>query len=657
MNRTALALASIAGLAGTALAGAPEVAFWLTVLHNNDGESQIINAGEGREDFGGVARFATLADNLRAEALTTPALPEAAARGSLLINSGDTYLAGPEFNASLNSGVPFFDTLAIELIGYDVAAVGNHELDFGPDVFADHLSGFSAGFGLKYLSANLDYTNEAALAPFVGTRLAKSTVIDVAGVQVGIVGATTESLPFVSTPRDIVVNAVAPAVQAEVDALTGMGVDHVILTSHLQGIDTDIALAGELRGVDAIVAGGGDELLGNAGDLLIPGDTAERPYPEFGTDLDGVQVPVVAGPGDYQYLGRLILGFDADGNLIQVDAGSGPVRVAGGDNPDAVAADPEVQAQVVEPVEAALAAQAANIVATSEVPLDGSRPNIRLVETNLGNLCADSLLWQATQSASAFGVATPDVALQNGGGIRNSNVIPEGPLSELTVFGVLPFANFVGVAEDIPVAQFKEILENAISLQPGNNGRFAQVAGFRYRFDASFPAQVLGENEEVVTPGERVREVVLNDGRVLVQNGEVVESATGVNIASIDFLFNGGDQYPYRGAPFTRVGASYFLALQNYLSDGLSGEVTAAQYPVGGEGRINNTADGSLPLTACNLADNAEPTGMLDMADVSGFVDGFFDQKAFADTAEPFGVFDLRDVNVFIDAFFVSGCD
>ena len=402
-------------------------------------------------------------------------------------------------------------------------------------------------------------------------------------------------------------------------------------------------------------------MLANDGDVLIPGDTADRPYPEIATDLDGVGVPVVTGPGDYTYIGRLILGFDADGNLIEIGGGSGPVRVAGGDNPDAVVPDTEVQARVVDPVEAALAAQAANIIAVSEVALDGDRPAIRLQETNLGNLTADSLLWQAGILADDFGIASPDVALQNGGGIRNRSVIPAGPLSELEVFGILPFANFVGVAENIPVSQFKEILENAISRQPGNNGRFAHAAGFRYRFDASFPAQQLDDDENVVVAGERVREVVLNDGRVLVQNGEVIESATGINIASIDFLLNGGDQYPYRGAPFTRIGVSYFLALQNYLSDtdngGLGGVVTAEQYPEGGEGRINNTAAGVLPLTACNLADNAEPTGMLDMADVTGFVNGFFAQQPLADTAAPFGVFDLRDVTGFIDVYFVTGCD
>lgn len=39
--------------------------FKLTILHNNDGESQLIDAGEGLEDFGGVDRFKTLADQLK----------------------------------------------------------------------------------------------------------------------------------------------------------------------------------------------------------------------------------------------------------------------------------------------------------------------------------------------------------------------------------------------------------------------------------------------------------------------------------------------------------------------------------------------------------------------------------------------------------------
>jgi hypothetical protein len=59
-----------------------------------------------------------------------------------------------------------------------------------------------------------------------------------------------------------------------------------------------------------------------------------------------------------------------------------------------------------------------------------------------------------------------------------------------------------------------------------------------------------------------------------------------LTIATIDFLARGGDQYPYRGAPFTTLGVTYAQALQNYIEVGLSGVVRAADYPFGGEGRI-----------------------------------------------------------------------
>ena len=39
--------------------------FTLTLLHNNDGKSELIDAGTGREDAGRVARFKTLPDRIR----------------------------------------------------------------------------------------------------------------------------------------------------------------------------------------------------------------------------------------------------------------------------------------------------------------------------------------------------------------------------------------------------------------------------------------------------------------------------------------------------------------------------------------------------------------------------------------------------------------
>ncbi len=93
---------------GSALAGPPdpkEVHFYLTILHNNDGESQVINAGTDLEDFGGAARFKTVVANLKWEAIHGPWTQRGAKRGVLMISSGDNFIAGPEFNASLVNGV------------------------------------------------------------------------------------------------------------------------------------------------------------------------------------------------------------------------------------------------------------------------------------------------------------------------------------------------------------------------------------------------------------------------------------------------------------------------------------------------------------------------------------------------------------------------
>lgn len=561
----------------------PASAFGLTLLHNNDGESQLINAGAGLEDFGGVARFATLVDDLRAQSPTELSVLRS---GSVLLSSGDNFLAGPEFNASLEKGVPFYDTIAIDLIGYDAMALGNHEFDFGPDVLADFITGFQGS--LPFVSANLDFTAEPNLQALVDQGvIVKRTVIHEAGERIGVVGATTPDLPFISSPRDVVVDpAVAAAIQAEIDALQSAGVNKIVVISHLQGVDEDLALAGEISGVDVMIAGGGDEVLANPDDLLVPGDVPFGPYPLYAFGADGATIPVVTTAGDYKYVGRLVVGFNDAGEVMAVDGVSGPVRVAGGANPDAVAPDPEIQAQVVEPVADYLEDLANNVIGVSEVDLDGRRnPGVRTMETNEGNLVADSLFWQATELASSFGVQAPDVALQNGGGIRNNNVIPAGPISELTTFDIAPFSNFVTIVEDIPRDQFKEIMENAVSQVEFASGRFAQISGFTMVYDPTGTPQELDEDGNVITPGSRVLEITLDDGTPIVSGGGVV-AGDPLTIATIDFLARGGDQYPYRGAPFTSLGVTYQQALRDYIIEPLGGLISAADYPEGGEGRI-----------------------------------------------------------------------
>jgi 5'-nucleotidase len=575
-----------------------ELDFVLTILHNNDGESQLIDLGSGLEDFGGVARFKTVVDGLKDEAVNGPRQfdQKGAKRGVIMVSSGDNFLAGPEFNASLQKGVPFYDTIAMDLIGYDAVAIGNHDFDFGPDVLADFIEGYERTEP-PYVSANLDVSAEPRLKALAdGDRISASTVLKERGEYIGVVGATTPNLPFISSPRNVVVDQdVAGAVQAEVDMLEMIGIDKIVFISHLQDIEGDIALAGDLDGVDVMVAGGGDEVLANPGDLLVPGDEAiiYGPYPMWATDSDGTQVPVVTTRGNYGYVGRLVVGFDKAGEVVRVGSNSGPVRVAGGAYPDAVMPDPEMQALVTDPVSDALEALATNVIATSEVDLDGLRNSVRSTETNEGNLIADSLLWQATLLAPSFGVDTPDVALQNGGGIRNDSIIPAGDITELDTYDMVPFPNFVTVLEDIPRDQFKEILENAVSripppAEPGGTGRFAQIAGFSFEYDPTQTPMLIDVDGTVLVPGSRVQEVVLDDSTVIVSGGSVVPGPD-LTVATIDFLATGGDQYPFRGAPYTTLGVTYQQALASYIVDDLGGAITAADYPEGGEGRITVT--------------------------------------------------------------------
>ena len=160
----AAALRARAMIQARMAAEAKAVDMWLTVLHNNDGESKLIGLGGALADFGGAARFKTLSDRLKWQATHGPryGVQRGAKRGVLMVSSGDNFLAGPEFNVSLDKGVPYYDTMAMDLIGYDAVAIGNHDFDFGPDVLADFVSGFSWNVP-TYVSANLGFSDEPGL--------------------------------------------------------------------------------------------------------------------------------------------------------------------------------------------------------------------------------------------------------------------------------------------------------------------------------------------------------------------------------------------------------------------------------------------------------------------------------------------------------------
>ncbi|NEQ32675.1 MAG: bifunctional metallophosphatase/5'-nucleotidase [Leptolyngbya sp. SIO4C5] len=569
------------------------LAFTLTIFHNNDGESALLPDAGPAGTEGGAAEFVGLINSLRSTAVNP-----------ITLSSGDNFLAGLTFTASQETGT-LYDAQVLAAIGYDAIALGNHEFDFGPDFLANFINTYYDEFGgtAPFLSANLDFTN-TPLAPLADAgRIAESTVINQGGEQIGVVSAITENLASIASPGGVDVQPVLAQVQAEINQLQAQGINKIILISHLQSINTEIDLVPQLSGVDVVIAGGGDELLVDDLNNALPSDQENvnsgnasvfGPYPVTATNANGQSVPIVTTPGEYGYLGQLIVEFD-DNGVVTAFNGE-PVRVFGPDlaaqgiQPNAV-----IASNVIAPLEAAVAALEAEVVGTTAVQLNGVRESVRTSETNLGNLIADALLWQAQALADSLGTDTPVIGLQNGGGIRNSVVIDAGDsITVKDTIDILPFPNFVSIVSDVMPAQVKAIFENAYSAVEDVSGRFAQIAGVEVGLDLS------------AAPGSRVVDVQLDDGTYIVRNGQVIDSAPTIALATIDFLARGGDDYPLVDNPLTNVGISYQQALQNYIEadvaeGGLGGVVTAAQYPEGGEGRLFATEVVPEPGTLLGL--------------------------------------------------------
>lgn len=563
--------------------------FILTILHNNDGESSLLPLVDDDTgiSYGGIARFQAKVNDLRHHAKTRGGPTERPSRGVVLLNSGDNYLPGPNFQASQQEGAPFYDGVAVRLLRYDALGIGNHEFDFGPETFrrfVDTVDPYT-----PFLSANLDFTNEPALADVVGRSLVTRTVVRERGERIGVVGLTTPSLPTISSPGGVEVSTELAAIaQAEIDALTAMGIDKIVLVSHLQGLDSEIELAGELRDVDVVIGGGGDEILADDGDALFPGDEDDifGSYPQIASDLDGEPVPVVTTPGNYRYVGALELTFDADGEVVSWDEDYSGNKLVTDAGPEAVHENKHQKRLVEEPVAAFVAELAETFVGSSDVALDCERTEVRGAETNCGNLIADAHLATGVAQAPEFGLPTPQLAIMNGGGIRGEIDQPAGPISVADTFRLAPFGNFVAIAEAVPAETVRQIIEEgAIRLPESGDGGFVHVSeGTVLVIDSSFPARVADQSTgEQTVPGERVRTLILADGTVVVEGG-VTQDGVTVDLVGLNFSLGGGDAYPE--VPFTSVGVSDQQSLQTYIEDTLGGTVSAADYPPGGDGRL-----------------------------------------------------------------------
>lgn len=537
--------------------------FTLNIFHNNDGESKLladtINYLGERIPAGSISQFKQTLEDQRAEARN---------RGheSILLSSGDNFLAGLEYNASQANGI-YYDAVAIDSLNYDAIDLGNHDFGFGTTVLAEFINAIDVNQA-PYLSSNLGFENVPELKTLKDNeRIKSSTIIERDGELIGVVGLTTPLLPTISSPGNTLVSeAIIDSVQSQVDALTDAGINKIILISHLQGLDEDLELAGEITGVDIVIAGGGDELLANDENLGVPYSIpVVDSYPIITQDKDGKDVYIVTTPGSYRYLGNLLVDFNDAGEVTRVYE-TNPILVKGASNQDLLE-------QIEEPILDYIANLSTNVIAVAEDDLDFRRESLRGEESNGGNLFADAILYQAKKSYASFGVKEPQVAIQNSGGLRIESIIEEGEITEEITYRVAAFTNIVSVVEDIAPEKFLELIEHGVAEAPALNGRFPQIAGFEIVYDQGMPS------------GDRVISITLDDGTEIVKDGEVVSGAPAITLATIDFTAGGGDGYPFAPLTYKTLGATYQQAFLNYLTaeDGLDSLITEAMYPFDAE--------------------------------------------------------------------------
>jgi len=591
MHVMKMMLATVVLLGVTTVA---EAQFNLTILHNNDGESFLLpqdvdgDPTNGAEERG-AARFVDLVNQQKAAATS-------AGSEWLMLSSGDNFLAGATWQASINDGV-FYDAEVLKAIGYDAVVLGNHDFDFGPSVLSDFIAAANTGGSTPYISANLDFSAHTGLSNHVTAgNIASSRVVNKGGEMIGIVGATTDQLSSISSPGVVGVNDVQTAVQAEIDALTGSGVNKIIFVSHLQSVNEDLNLIPMLSGVDVAIAGGGDEFLINGGDPRLPSDAGVTPFGTYPiTASNGV--PIVTTAGRYGYLGKLDLEFDNDGNLVSIgDTDSLPLRNYG---PDGLTPNQDIVDNVETPVAEFVANFESQIIATTDFVIDGTRELVRTQETNAGNLTADALVYTASQMAGDFGVELDDhvVGIQNGGGMRNSVVITDGTISRGDILSMLPFGNQVSIHEDLTIQNLLGALENAVSNVENVDGRFAQVSGLRFTYDPE------------AASGDRIVDVFLDDDFLtqIVDDGEILDPDLQVDLVTNNFTLNDTDGYDWNGngiqdgVDFTELPVTYDQALEMYLLEALNGHigVPLLPYALGGEGRISEVPS---PATVVLLA-------------------------------------------------------
>jgi 2',3'-cyclic-nucleotide 2'-phosphodiesterase (5'-nucleotidase family) len=499
-QRLSLPALAIATLAFLASGGmAAAEPVTITFLHTNDVYEISPKGGQG-----GLAELKTLLDQERAQ---NP--------NSIVTFGGD--LISPSVMSGLTKGAQMIDLY--NALGTQVAVPGNHEFDFGPEIAKERI----AASRFPWLGTNvLGPDGQPALG------MKELEIVEIGGYKVGFLGLLTpETTELASPGPEITFAPVEDTAAAAAQKLREQGADIVIGLTHLD-FATDRELLSKVKGLDLILGGHDHDPI---------------------TFYEGGKLLVKAGY-DAHYLAAVDVHVDrvkrGDREVVEWRPSWRYLSTAG------VAPEPGL-GRMVDAYNAKLDAELAVEIGRTAVELDTTRETVRTKESNFGNLIAD-----ATREAVGA-----EVGLTNGGGIRGDRRYEAGTvLTRKDVLTELPFGN-VTVLVELKGADLRAALENGVSQVAEKAGRFPQVSGLAFTYDAARPA------------GDRVVEVEVG--------GQPLDDARTYKVATNDYMLSGGDGYASLKNGTVLIDASGAKLMASQVMDYIAakGEVAPAV-----EGRI-----------------------------------------------------------------------
>jgi 2',3'-cyclic-nucleotide 2'-phosphodiesterase (5'-nucleotidase family) len=447
---------------------------------------------------GGAGQLASMFDE---EAASLPG-------DTLLLASGDNVGASPP-NSALLEDKPTIDVE--NAWGLDATSYGNHEFDYG----VERLQAQQAQANFPFLATNI----VDALTGIAPDWIKTSAVIEVNGIEVGVIGADVQSTPELVSAGNtagLVFLDEATRIHEESERLRSQGVRVQIVVIH-QGatlganpIDGKPAATWEGPIIDIV-----NQLQDTTIDLVLAGHTHRIANTMVG------HIPVAEGMnagGSYSVAQLMVKGRD----VVWTGAATRVAFSLG------VAPRADVKA-IVDAANAETAVLRNEVIGTQSVDIKRDNP-ARLTESAMGNFVADAM------RAKYPGV---DAAITNSGGLRADLLVapaqnaPEGP-GEITwgeVFAVLPFGNRT-VIETLTTDQLMAALLNGVS--PSCNpavatGRTPQTSGLVINYHCNGTTPVI----------DLVQRAPAGSGGPLTPIGP----GETIRIVTNDFMFTGGDGY------------------------------------------------------------------------------------------------------------------